>query len=169
VARGSFHTLMRRERQDFLLVGTQLSVDPGLALIVASFAAPVISAVGYYAQAVLRKRLEVEREARQRLAEIYVNMCKQVPMIFYPEFRGSLTPQEYLEHLQLFFGQYGDVWINSTSDDTIRELNKVVGWHSVPRSQERDKVAQFFLAARRELHGKTTLTAHDFCFVNVAT
>jgi hypothetical protein len=147
----------------------QLSVDPGLALIVASFAAPVISAVGYYTQAVLRKRLEVEREARQRLAETYVNMCKEVPFIFYPEAREPLTSEQRLEHLQLFFGQYGDIWLNSTSDDTIRELNKVVGWYSVPGSPERKKIAQFFLAARRELQGKTTLTADDFRFVKVAT
>jgi hypothetical protein len=153
---------------NFLLIGDHLSVDPGLALIVASFAAPVISAAGYYAQAVLRKRMEVEREARQRLAETYANMCKEVPFIFYANVSKRLTSEQNLEHLRLFFGQYGDIWLNSTSDDTIRELNKLVGLCGVPPFPiPKREVAQFFLAARRELQGKTTLTADDFCFVQV--
>jgi len=146
-----------------------LIIDPGLALVIASFAAPIVGALGYYFQAMLRRRAEVEREARQRVATIYADMYREIRFVFFPEVRDQLTSQERLEHGQRFFGRYGDIWLYSTSDDTIRELNNILSLYKAPPPQDQaGKIdAQFFLAARRELQAKTTLTVEDYRFLRV--
>jgi hypothetical protein len=144
-------------------------VDPGLALVIASFVTPIVSVLLYYQQATSAKKSEMDKEARQRVAEKYETIVEEIPFVFFAQIRDKLSADDQLKHKRCFFGQYGHIWLHSVSDDTIRRLNDVIALYSVtpPLDKAGKTVAQFIVAARREIHGKTTLTAEDYRFVAV--
>jgi len=146
-----------------------LVVDPGLALVIASFATPIVGIFLYYLQARFARKSEVDKEARQKVTEKYAAIIDEIPFVFLAKIRDELSPDEQLAHKKRFFAQYGHIWLHSISDDTIRRLNDVIALYGAAPTQNPAgrTVAEFIVAARREIHSKTTLTAEDYRFVTV--
>jgi len=146
-----------------------ITVDPGLALVIASIVTPIVSVLLYYLQATSTKKSEVDKEARQKVAEKYAAIIEEIPFVFFAQIRDKLSADDQLDHKRRFFGQYGHIWLHSVSDDTIRKLNDVIALYGAtpPQDQAGKTVAQFIVAVRREIHGTTTLTAEDYRFVTV--
>jgi len=147
-----------------------MTIDPGLAIVLAS----VIAIGGYWVQSYLARKREMQRQISREKEERFRTIIEELPYVFFKEYKERVPKDELIAHAEKFFSAYRELWLYA-SDDVIKGFNTLIDIYMKPvqvrtevEQKAEQKLVSVLLEMRKDLDINTSLKESDFRFFVVS-